>query len=127
MGEGKNLKKLLKRLHVSVKELATKAGVPATTLYSAIQRDSTIKNSITATLADVSGEDFLRLLSYIKMGDYDPTSDPVMQRLAAEDYDEKTTTIFCESKEAEEWTLKEQDEINTFKAFLRFKRGSGKE
>ena len=43
MGYGKNLKEILIDYHMSVKELSRKTGIPATTIYSAIHRDATIR------------------------------------------------------------------------------------
>ena len=43
MGYGKNLKEILKRKHMTVKDLALKTGIAPTTLYSIIQRDTAIR------------------------------------------------------------------------------------
>ena len=43
MGYGKNLKKILDEKGMTVKELAKKAGIAPTTLYSIIQRDTAIR------------------------------------------------------------------------------------
>lgn len=43
MGYGKNLKKMLDEKGMTVKELAKKAGIAPTTLYSIIQRDTAIR------------------------------------------------------------------------------------
>lgn len=43
MGYGKNLKDILDRKGMTVKELARKAGIAPTTLYSIIQRDTAIR------------------------------------------------------------------------------------
>lgn len=43
MGYGKNLKDILDRKGMTVKELARKAGIAPTTIYSIIQRDTAIR------------------------------------------------------------------------------------
>ena len=43
MGYGKNLKKMLDEKGMTVKELAKKAGIAPTTLYSIIQRDTAVR------------------------------------------------------------------------------------
>ena len=43
MGYGKNLKEILDRKNMTVKELARRAGIAPTTIYSIIQRDAAIR------------------------------------------------------------------------------------
>lgn len=43
MGYGKNLKEILDRKNITVKELARRAGIAPTTIYSIIQRDAAIR------------------------------------------------------------------------------------
>ena len=43
MGYGKNLKEILDQKGMTVKELAIKAGIAPTTIYSIIQRDAAIR------------------------------------------------------------------------------------
>lgn len=43
MGYGKNLKEILERKNMTVKELARRAGIAPTTIYSIIQRDAAIR------------------------------------------------------------------------------------
>ncbi len=43
MGYGKNLKDILDRKNITVKELARRAGIAPTTIYSIIQRDAAIR------------------------------------------------------------------------------------
>ena len=43
MGYGKNLKEILDRKDMTVKELARRAGIAPTTIYSIIQRDAAIR------------------------------------------------------------------------------------
>ena len=43
MGYGKNLKQVLDEKHMTVKELSRRAGISAPTLYSIIQRDSSVR------------------------------------------------------------------------------------
>lgn len=43
MGDGKKLKEIIKEKDVNVRQLSVRTGIPATTLYSAIQRDQKIR------------------------------------------------------------------------------------
>ncbi|MCM1551458.1 MAG: XRE family transcriptional regulator [Butyrivibrio sp.] len=43
MGDGKKLKEIIKEKGTNVKQLSVRTGIPATTLYSAIQRDQKIR------------------------------------------------------------------------------------
>ncbi len=43
MGDGKKLQKIIKEKGINVRQLSIRTGIPATTLYSAIQRDQKIR------------------------------------------------------------------------------------
>ena len=53
MGYGKNLKQALDDNHMTVKELSQLADVSATTLYSCIQRDSSVRFDIALRIATI--------------------------------------------------------------------------
>lgn len=53
MGYGKNLKKILDEKGMTVKELALKAGIAPTTLYSIIQRDTAIRFDTALRLSNI--------------------------------------------------------------------------
>lgn len=127
MGEGRNLKKLLSELGIQTKTLAEKADVPPTTLYSVVNRDSGVDTKLVQALADLSGRDFLEILKYIKMGDYDPANDPIANRIAAEadgSEDEQHIDTIAAHHDAEDWTPEELAEIEEFKKYVRSKRQS---
>lgn len=52
MGHGKRLKELLDYKGISVKKMAEMSDIPATTLYSIINRDTRIKDSLVEKLSD---------------------------------------------------------------------------
>lgn len=53
MGYGTNLKNALKERHMTVKELSRQAGISATTLYSVITRDSSVRYDHALRIANV--------------------------------------------------------------------------
>ena len=53
MGYGKTLKELLDDRGMTVKELATKAGIAPTTIYSIIQRDAAIRFDTALRIANI--------------------------------------------------------------------------
>ena len=55
MGYGKNLKNILDEKHMTVKALSRKAGISATTLYSVITRDSSVRYDHALRIANVLG------------------------------------------------------------------------
>ena len=57
MGYGKNLKDALDAKNMSVKELARRAGISPTTLYSVIKRDSAVRFDHALRIAGVLGID----------------------------------------------------------------------
>lgn len=52
MGDGKKLKEIIKEKDVNVRQLSVRTGIPATTLYSAIQRDQKIRLDYALRLAN---------------------------------------------------------------------------
>ena len=57
MGYGINLKRILDEKHMSVKELSRRAGISATTLYSVIARDSSVRYDHALRIANILGID----------------------------------------------------------------------
>ncbi len=55
MDRGMYLKELIKKKHTNVRELAKNAGIPATTLYSIIDRGSGIRYDTAIALGNVLG------------------------------------------------------------------------
>lgn len=55
MGYGQNLKHILDEKHMTVKALSRKAGISATTLYSVITRDSSVRYDHALRIANVLG------------------------------------------------------------------------
>ena len=53
MGYGKNLKQILDEKHMTVKELSRRAGISAPTLYSIIQRDSSVRYDHALRIANI--------------------------------------------------------------------------
>ncbi len=53
MGYGKNLKQVLDEKHMTVKELSRRAGISAPTLYSIIQRDSSVRYDHALRIANI--------------------------------------------------------------------------
>ncbi len=53
MGYGQNLKEILDRKGMTVKELARQTGIAATTLYSIIQRDTSIRFDTALKIANI--------------------------------------------------------------------------
>ena len=52
MGDGKNLKTLLDEKNISVRQIAKRTGISATTLYSIIQKDSNIRFDFALRIAN---------------------------------------------------------------------------
>jgi len=52
MGDGKKLKELIERKRTNVRRIAKATGIPATTLYSIIQKDSGIRLDLALKLAN---------------------------------------------------------------------------
>ena len=53
MGYGKNLKEALDRSNTTVKELSRQTGIAATTLYSIIQRDASVRYDFALRISNV--------------------------------------------------------------------------
>lgn len=63
MGDGKKLKECLKNKGTNVRRIAKAAGIPATTLYSIIQKDSNIRIEYALLLASALGVDIHEICS----------------------------------------------------------------
>ena len=61
MGYGKNLKKALDDKHMSVQKLAKLTGIAPTTLYSIIQRDTSVRFDHALRIANILGIDFTQI------------------------------------------------------------------
>lgn len=57
MGDGQRLKQILKEKNTNVRQVSVQTGISATTLYSAIQNDSSIRFDNALRLANVLGVD----------------------------------------------------------------------
>lgn len=57
MGDGKKLKEYVKSKGTNVRRIAKATGIPATTLYSIIQKDSNIRIEYALPLASALGVD----------------------------------------------------------------------
>ena len=55
MGYGKNLKNILEEKEMTVKELSRRAGISATTLYSVLARDSSVRYDHALRIANILG------------------------------------------------------------------------
>ena len=60
MGYGKNLKKALDENHMSVQKLAKLTGIAPTTLYSIIQRDTSVRFDHALRIANILGIDITK-------------------------------------------------------------------
>ena len=69
MGYGKNLKDILEKKGMTVKELAKKAGIAPTTLYSIIQRDTAIRFDTALKISNILN---IPINSICKDNPYDP-------------------------------------------------------
>ena len=69
MGYGKNLKDILDKKEMTVKELAKKAGIAPTTLYSIIQRDTAIRFDTALKISNILN---IPINSICKDNPYDP-------------------------------------------------------
>ncbi len=63
MGDGKKLKELIERKRTNVRRIAKATGIPATTLYSIIQKDSGIRLDMALKLAVELGIDVNEICS----------------------------------------------------------------
>ena len=61
MGYGKNLKKALDDNHMSVQKLAKLTGIAPTTLYSIIQRDTSVRFDHALRIANILGIDITQI------------------------------------------------------------------
>lgn len=108
MALGKRLKQILDEKGVTVKDFAAKIGVPATTLYSFIQRDSsTGKLDLLAKICQGLDIDLSDLFDFSSEKEIDPTSDEYKSDL------EYVKSLSCFND-----TTWNQDQIETFAKFI---------
>ena len=75
MGDGQRLKDILKEKNTNVRKIAMQTGISATTLYSAIQKDSSIRFDNALRLANALGVEVTDIC----------TAAPFSEELASED------------------------------------------
>jgi len=76
MGDGQRLKNILKEKNITVRQVSFQTGIRPTTLYSAIQKDSSIRFDNALRLANVLGVDVTDICS----------SAPFSEELSVDDF-----------------------------------------
>jgi hypothetical protein len=77
MGDGKNLKKVLDSYGVRISNVSEATKIPATTLYSIVQRDAPLKHSYMDKIAEYLGLNWIEFYGKLKLASYndDPAYD----------------------------------------------------
>lgn len=131
MGYGASLKKILNQRKMTVIELSENTGIPATTLYSIIKRDSPDINLDTLSkICDALGTDATYVLLNENYGDhyqtYYGTVHQYMDNLVDSGPSERSQENVSLSKsfDVSDLTKDELNEVKQFIEFLRSKRNT---
>lgn len=134
MALGTKLKDILTERGITVKDFANQIGVPPTTLYSFIKRDSEdVKLEFITKICNGLGikvTDFLKTLDYIDgkpasvfdVTNFDETEITKISDKIKSEIDNKPTTLAAHF-DGDEYTEEELEEIKRFAKFVKSQRG----
>lgn len=134
MALGTKLKGILTERGITVKDFANQIGVPPTTLYSFIKRDSEdVKLELITKICNGLGikvTDFLKTLDYIDgkpatvfdLSNFDETEITKIGDKIKSEIDNKPTTLAAHF-DGDEYTEEELEEIKRFAKFVKSQRG----
>ena len=111
MGEGKQLKLLLKEKGFTVKRFAKSIDLPPTTLYSMISRDSHVNRELLSRMAEVLNMDPFDLLCRLNLDEIsecipDEAMEDISDPFEGESEEDIATSIQCLTKEEFDLNLK---------------------